>query len=393
MKIGVFNDFFYPKITGGTELFLKELCKYLEENGFDITLFVSNQVKGETGYKTYKIKSSPFLYKHMQQIPGVTLPWLAFNNSLKEKLKKIIKKEDIDAAYLNNIYHLSFAPIQAALELKKPTILDAHDYWPICFAKDKYKDNKKLCRQKENWRCSLCLMRKFGFPSPLTIPKLYIEKIIKMSLIKKADKIIVHSNFVKERFKENELNPEVIYYPFFGKIEKKAKKDDDVFRILFVGRVDKHKGADLLINVANYLKGVRENFRIDVIGTGLLNEFLDRKDLNIYTHGFMREERFEYFKKADCFLAPSRWPEPFGIVALEAMAYELPVLVLDKSAGLVETVKKNKAGIVSTEEKIGENVIKLKENLQKFRKNCRKGIKNYDKQYVFKKYKKIFETI
>ncbi len=75
------------------------------------------------------------------------------------------------------------------------------------------------------------------------------------------------------------------------------------------------------------------------------------------------------------------------------MAYELPVLVLDKSAGLVETVEKNKVGIVSTEEKIGENVIKLKENLQKFRKNCRKGIKNYDKKYIFKKYKKIFETI
>ena len=202
MKIGVFNDFFYPKITGGTELFLKELCKYLEENGFEITLFISNQVKGQTGYKTYKIRSSPFLYKHMQQIPGVTLPWLAFNNSLKEKLKKIIiKKENIDVAYLNNIYHLSFAPIQAALELKKPTILDAHDYWPICFAKDKYKDNKKICRQEENWRCSLCLMKKFGFPSPLTIPGLYLEKTIKRSLIKRVGKIIVHSNFVKERFK------------------------------------------------------------------------------------------------------------------------------------------------------------------------------------------------
>jgi len=166
MKIGVFNDFFYPKITGGTELFLKELCKYLEENGFDVTLFISNQVKGKTGYKTYRIKSSPFLYKHMQQIPGVTLPWLVFNKPLIRKLEEIIKKDKIDLIYLNNIYHLSLAPLQASLKLKKPIILDAHDYWPICFAKDKYKDNKNHCNQEENWRCSFCLMKKFGFPSP-----------------------------------------------------------------------------------------------------------------------------------------------------------------------------------------------------------------------------------
>jgi glycosyltransferase involved in cell wall biosynthesis len=105
----------------------------------------------------------------------------------------------------------------------------------------------------------------------------------------------------------------------------------------------------------------------------------------------MREERFKYFKKANCMIAPSRWPEPFGIVALEAMAYELPLIVLDKSAGLVETVTRNDVGIVSKEEDIGRNVLELMKNLKRFRKNCKKGIKKYDKGHIFKKYRKLFE--
>ena len=62
MKICLVNDFFPPKITGGTELFLKALYSYLKDGGFEIVLVTSDSVCGETGFKTYKIKYSPLKF-------------------------------------------------------------------------------------------------------------------------------------------------------------------------------------------------------------------------------------------------------------------------------------------------------------------------------------------
>ncbi len=396
MKIGLVNDFFPPKTTGGTELFLKALYTYLENQGFEIFLITQNAVSGGTGFKTYKINSSPLNFKHMKQAPGITLPWLAFNKPLISQIKQIYKKETPDILHINNLYHLSLAPLQAAEEI--PFLLDAHDYWPVCFSKDLFKDDQKFCTQKENWRCSFCLSKKFSFPAePFFIPQLYIESNMKRKLLSNAKEIVCHSNFVKERLEERGYKSRVIPYPYFGKENKNPIKNKrgEKLNLLFAGRVELKKGADLLIPLAQELLKQKIDFRIDVIGEGPLKTTVDRKDLNIHTHGFLVEEKYKFFERADFLVAPSRWPEPFGIVSLEAMEYRIPIITLESSGGLRDIVKENNIGIISSQATIAEDIINLYNNekqIQLFKSNCKK-IKQYRKEKIFKEYKKLLEHI
>lgn len=395
MNIAVFNEFFYPYVTGGTEIFLKEFCEWLKRKGHEIKLFTSYFVKGETGFDTYRIKSSFFRIGHMQQIPGLTTPFLLFNHSLEKKIEDILKKEKIEIVYLNNIYHLSFSPVIAALRRNLPIILDVHDYWPVCFSKDKYYFNKIFCKYTDVFRCSFCLFAKFKVLSPF----LKIEKNWKEKILSKVKKIIVHSKFVKrvlldhKEFERTSIN--VIPYPLMIPVlKRKIRKPKKEFRLLFIGRVEYNKGADLLLKIAKKLKEEKINFRIDVIGRGTLKKFLDKKELNIYTHGFLSKERWKYFEKAHLLLAPSRWPEPFGIVALEAAAYQTPIITLETSGGLSELVKENEIGITTSENKLGEEITYLLSNQRLYKiiqKNCKKIFGKYSKEKIFREYMKLFK--
>lgn len=392
MNIAIINEFFPPFITGGTEIFLNELARYLKSRGHKIIVITSDQGQKENKeFKIYKIKSSPFHLAHRYQFSGITTPWMFFNFRLRKKLNKIYKEEKIDLLYVNNLFHLSFSPIQAS---NLPVILDVHDYWPVCFSKDLYYSNKEFCENNNVFKCSYCLGKKSNlFLSPFLPPTLKIEKYLSKRWLKRSSKTICHSEFVSKILEKHGYVNRVIPYPYLGKLEKKEKRKNGIFRLLFVGRVEKRKGADIMLKVAEELKG-KMDFRIDVIGEGPLINKLNREDLNIFTHGFLGEERFEYFKKADCLLVPSRWPEPFGMIVLEAMAYKIPIIALD-NGGLAELIRENKAGFLVNEADFVKKVLSLYNNqklLNKIRRQ-EKGVKKYKNEKIFQEYEMMFRKV
>jgi glycosyltransferase involved in cell wall biosynthesis len=391
MNIAVINEFFPPKVTGGTEIFLSELSKHLKSRGFGITVITTEQGQKENhNFKVYKIKSSPVHFSHRYQFHGITIPWMFFSQCLKKKLAAIYKKEGIDMLYVNNMFHLSFAPVQNSL----PFVLDVHDYWPVCFSKDLYYNDRSICSGPNDLKCSFCLSGKSRMPLMFNLPMLSFERYWKRRLLLRSEKTICHSNFVSSILKGQGYENEIIPYPYMGPFLLHDHGIGKEFKILFAGRVERRKGAHLLLDVAKKLHG-KMHFRIDVIGDGPLKKMLDRKDLNIYVHGFLGNERFRYFREADCLLAPSLWPEPFGIVAVEAMAFGVPVITLD-NGGLAEVVRENETGIIITEERIAESILELSENKklsEKIRKNGEKNIKKYDKERIFKEYEKIFTSV
>ncbi|MBI5355803.1 MAG: glycosyltransferase [Candidatus Aenigmarchaeota archaeon] len=383
MKLLIANDFFAPTIAGGADLFLKEMAIYLKDEGFEPVILTSSFVK-ETGFKTYRIESSPFHFRHMRQIPGLTLPW-NFSTAVEKKVSGIIEKEKIDFFYANNTYHLSFSVLTAAQKMGIPSLLDVHDYWPICFSKDLYKDDRGFCQKGESWECSTCLSKKFSAPLfPLAIPLLRMESRMKKDVLSGMRKVC-HSEFVKKQLGKYGYESEVIPYPFFG---KHGTREHGKRKIVFVGRLTKNKGADLLVPLAQALNDVE----IDVIGKGPLSSKLDRKDIGINLRGFMGDERFDILKGASALVAPSRWPEPFGIVALEAAAYGIPTIALKGSGGLAELVSKEGIGKVCYEDGLAECVMDVIEKTAEYESRCKAAMKNYDKDAIFKRYRKLFET-
>ena len=119
--------------------------------------------------------------------------------------------------------------------------------------------------------------------------------------------------------------------------------------VLFVGRLVHEKGVHVLVNaVSRVLEKVNAKFII--VGNGYMKEQLSNIVKNMgFAHkvmftGFVDDETLKKLQKcADVSVVPSLF-EPFGIVAIEAMAAKSPVVVSD-TGGLSEIVEHNVTGV------------------------------------------------
>ncbi|MCG3141379.1 MAG: Glycogen synthase [Anaerolineae bacterium] len=120
--------------------------------------------------------------------------------------------------------------------------------------------------------------------------------------------------------------------------------------VYFVGRLQQEKGLFVLVDAARQALAVAPNVKFIIAGTGSILGALraqvqawglsDRIWLPGYISDMMRDQLFQM---ADVAVAPSLY-EPFGIVALEAMAAQCPVIVSDVG-GLSEVVDDGLTGI------------------------------------------------
>ncbi|WP_114390601.1 glycosyltransferase family 4 protein [Notoacmeibacter marinus] len=115
-----------------------------------------------------------------------------------------------------------------------------------------------------------------------------------------------------------------------------------------IGRFDEQKGFDILIDA--FVGSQREDLRLDLFGDGPERQRLMDKAADhprIAFHGYLADTS-KAVAQCDIIAMPSRW-EPYGLVALEAMAAGRPVLC-SRADGLNDHIR-NKAT------DIGENSV------------------------------------
>jgi glycosyltransferase involved in cell wall biosynthesis len=117
----------------------------------------------------------------------------------------------------------------------------------------------------------------------------------------------------------------------------------------FVGRLVEQKGCDDLISAFQLLGSTREQARLLIVGDGPLRGELEAQarsaGLNdsVEFLGF-RIDASRLIDRMDIVAVPSQF-EPFGIVAVEAMAHERPV-VATAVGGLTESIQDGVTGIL-----------------------------------------------
>lgn len=124
-----------------------------------------------------------------------------------------------------------------------------------------------------------------------------------------------------------------------------AAWDDPRTKILFVGRLDRQKGYDLLLEAARRLE---DKIHVRLIGSAVVGESQEM-DLpsNVEMLGWRDRAAIEaHLEKADVAIVPSRW-EGFGLVALEAMRARKAVVAFAVGA-LPEIVEDNVTGFLCT---------------------------------------------
>lgn len=135
----------------------------------------------------------------------------------------------------------------------------------------------------------------------------------------------VAAAFVKDRTKQEvAIIPNGIdlkkYHPTQSSRSKKKKE------ILFIGRLEKRKGARYLLEAYNVLREQYDNVSLVLAGDGPERERLEMMVDNyeipdVRFLGFVDEkEKLKLLQRADLFCSPALYGESFGIVLLEAMA-------------------------------------------------------------------------
>lgn len=100
--------------------------------------------------------------------------------------------------------------------------------------------------------------------------------------------------------------------------------------VLFVGRITPEKGLGVLVEALARVSG---DWHLNVVGDGL-NMARERARVaemqladRVTFHGWLNGAALDSaYRDASVVVVPSRWPEPFGIVGLEAMAFARPVV-------------------------------------------------------------------
>lgn len=192
-------------------------------------------------------------------------------------------------------------------------------------------------------------------------------------------------------------------------IKARLSIPEDSIVILYSGRMCQDKGVHELIEAFIQVSKKKKNIVLLLVGsvsygettnddyTKKIKEYMIQYN-NIIETGFVEyKDMHKYYSIADIQVIPSKWEEPFGLVAIEGMAQGLPIISTN-SGGLVEILDHNCAMIIDKENEIKElesTMLYLVNNEKeriKLGQRARKKLEQH-KEYTYEEYYNKFLEI
>jgi len=315
----------YPpeEIIGGSVRVLYEQCTRLADRNHDIHILTR-----EENFKNgFHIPDNLKMWKYTTNIQNhYSLFFSTFKNSriLFEDLARKFKYDVIN-------FHQPFSALGILKSPKSASVKNIYTCHSLSF--------------EEYWSRNVNANQ--GIKYPLNLVNSYFRKKIEKYVLLKSDKIIVLSEYTKNKLSSAHKVPDnkcIImaggvdierFRPPNNKVDLRAKLNLPKAKIVLftVRNLVNRMGLTNLIMALKYV--VKENPDIHLIigGEGPLKKRLvcltEESGLTDYISfaGFIAEEQLpEYYQVADIFVLPTKELEGFGLVTLEALASGLPVL-------------------------------------------------------------------
>jgi glycosyltransferase involved in cell wall biosynthesis len=387
MRIAFFTNNYLPRPSGVAHA-IENLRIELKNLGHDIFIFAPRYSKNDKEndnlfrYKSFRI------HKKLGALRSIPFPHSV-------KLKKQIKKLNLDIIHSHHPYLLGKTAQKYAQELNIPLVFSLHTPY---------------------YQYLGHLIGNLGE----AIDSLLLEIISKYA--NKCDAIIVPTNTVKESLNKSgivlpiHIFPSGIYLDMFGGIDKKnAKKklniDESTVVLLTVGRLSYEKNIDFLIESFYKIskafrkrKSHGKNVKFVIVGGGSqkiklqsIAKFLGLKNTVRFTGKIPYNKLPLYYNASDLFLYSSLI-DTQGLTLCEAMASGLPIVSTNQAMGPQSLVKNNKIGylvkpdIEIFSQKVTE-LINNNEKREKFGENAKIEARKYDRIILAKKLEKIYADL
>ena len=315
MKILMLCEYYCP--LGGSEHYILSVSEELEKLGHRIAVVYGEDMGGAplvTGRSVYRV-------------PEIMSPG-DFVTETSRRIDNILDSEKPDVIYAHNIPNYK---VLAAFAACAPIVRYIHDHRLFCPAGDKVlRGRNQACEHPCGVDCLIqayvgrCLPR-----NPwVAVPRIR-AKLAEMGA-SRGIPVAVASGYMRDCLVCNGFDLESItVLPYFCPAGEEAKEGN---YLLFAGRIYWQKGLRLLLEAMGLIPDVR----LKVAGAGP-----DLEPCKEYTRAIGLADRVEFLgllspadlrkAYASCLAlsVPSIWPEPFGIIGIEAMAAAKPVVAFD----------------------------------------------------------------
>ena len=246
----------------------------------------------------------------------------------------------------------------------------------------------------------------------------FFTKFFRYFLNNPTNSVLIYNSFATCKFWNCKGNNQVVWNGIaaFPEIEEEEKDvirktiltSDNEIIFALVGRISRWKGQMLLLEAFNKLIKTHQNIRLVYIGSTPPNQehFLDTLKEKIKNDGLIQKVNIipfqdnihQFWQSIDVAVVSSTEPEPFGMVAIEAMMAKKPVIAANHG-GLTEIVVDNETGFLVEP----NNKDALKDALEKLitnpelrtsfgEKGFQRAIENFSIQKYVQKIEYIFEN-
>ena len=250
-------------------------------------------------------------------------------------IQEVIRLHRPDAAYLHTLYNPGLI---SYLSSQVRCLAYIHAPYPVCPAHIKFfrRDNA-ICTRPFGPGCipMIYLRRCSEARHPLTVAKLMRTTRAYQQAYQKLPKIAVGSRYARQLLLDNGFADQRIHIlpPHFDHPRSFTSPNPSASNILFAGRLEIEKGLGFLLRAIQRLPGrvqlqvagdgtQRANFQAlaEKLGIAARINFLGSLDAN---------QIGEAYQNASVVVMPSIWPEMFGKVGIEALAFGRPVVAFD----------------------------------------------------------------
>jgi|GEM_PF-1489195 len=409
MKIAFFSSF-YGTVTGGAEISVNLLKEGLLQNGINVFLYTTR--KGICEENVFYIPRSGFHRK------VIVFGSFIIDRLIAWQACKLLKKNIPDVIHAHDIY-ITPAAYLVAKKLRIPLVVTVRDEQKprINIFNKKFVctfPNYIYCKNDDNnlVDCVKCVFSKkssfFSFGAIISPYRLGRSRTIFRALTK-ADKVIAISNFIKGQLNIYGIAQEkieVIYNaaPDWENLSESNKSD--IINLFTAGRIDEEKGFQTALSAIKVLVDKGKNVKLIIAGDGsYLNELKKIAiELKIASFvSFVGKRKFAELKNfyffCDIVLFPTINAEPFGRIAVEALAAGKPI-VASAVGGIPEIVIDEKTGFLFSPENfemMADKIIRLIDSLE-MRENMAKAAKEravqvFNKNILAKKTIELYKKI
>jgi glycosyltransferase involved in cell wall biosynthesis len=353
MKILLVSFLYETEIGGGAAVVLNQLAQMLIRQNHDVVVL--------TTWAGFQVKTENMNGLKIIRLPASNLYWVAdkdrqpaykkvfwqlidiWNPLIYRLAREIFIKETPDIVHSHKLRGLSPSIWSAATSVGvKKIVHTCHDYellspegYFMGWAGRLAQEQNLAMRPYQN-------LRKYFSQQVhvVTAPSRFVlDMHKKMGFFSKAKTRIIPNT---HGFDVGELRQKIL-------VLSSLHKKDLARYFLYLGRLDKAKGVDLLCQAFLQVAGQKQDHLLKIAGWGPLDESLREKYKHqkniIFLGPVFGTPKTALFWDSDVLLAPSLSPEPFGIVIVEAYAHGLPVIT-SQAGAFPEIVRDGETGIL-----------------------------------------------